>query len=81
MRSRFSISTLPSNLKKNIENCFGINESTQPQVTEEVSTNKRKICSFCHYKKRRITKVQSTICKKHICGEHQIITCPLCSSK
>jgi len=54
MRSRLSIPTLPTNLKKHIEDSLGIKDTVQlqPQETEEgTSINKRKICSFVTIKK------------------------------
>lgn len=84
MRSRLSIPTLPTNLKKHIEDSLGIKDTVQLQsqeTEEETSINKRKICTFCNYKKRRMTKTQCATCKKHICGEHQIVTCPICNVK
>lgn len=84
MRSRLSTPTLPTNLKKHIEDSLRIKDTVQlqPQETEDgTSTNKTKICNFCNNKKRRMTKTQCVTCKKHICGEHQIATCPICNSK
>ena len=44
------------------------------QRTQE-QTNKKKICGFCLYKKRRMTKYSCHSCKKAICGEHTVPTC------
>lgn len=82
-RSRLSNSKLPHKLKKNIEDCLGIKNviPTQDRPTEEeLSTKKRKVCSYCDYKKRRMTKSQCSTCQKHICGEHQIIKCLHCNN-
>lgn len=45
----------------------------------KLEPKKRKICTFCSYKKRRMTKSRCAVCLKHICGEHKVEICVKCS--
>ncbi|CAH0725397.1 unnamed protein product, partial [Brenthis ino] len=57
----------------------GTSSDIEPGNPEVASTStatearKRKTCSQCHYKKKRMTKTICATCKKPICGEHKLL--------
>lgn len=63
----------------------GTSSEPEPGTSQEASTStatetrKRKTCSQCHYKKKRMTKTICANCKKPICGEHKVDFCIICA--
>lgn len=79
MKSRLEIPNLSRRLREDIENIL-------PQTTQEVSVEAeeeppakiRRYCSLCTSKKKRMSKMTCTKCKKTVCGEHKNDVCNKC---
>lgn len=76
LRRRSKCSTLPRNLKQDIQSLFSDEGADQP--TEEVRGTKRQRCSECGRSKNRYTKYQCRSCKKFLCLEHAQQICADC---
>ncbi|CAH2105849.1 unnamed protein product [Euphydryas editha] len=73
LHERFGTPTLRRDIKATIKYILKIDEAASSSTQEQ--TKKRKICGFCPYKKRKMTKYSCYLCKKPICGEHTVPTC------
>lgn len=58
----------------------GPSSSSNLQPVEALNVRKRKVCGFCSYKKRRMTKSYCSKCNTAICGEHKVDYCIKCAS-
>uniref|UniRef100_A0A0K8VSK6 PiggyBac transposable element-derived protein domain-containing protein n=1 Tax=Bactrocera latifrons TaxID=174628 RepID=A0A0K8VSK6_BACLA len=92
LKIRQEIRTMPSHAKNKItEILFPNNDESQgqsqPSATndlqpaEALTSNKRKACGLCSYKKRRMKKSVFAKCNTAICGEHKADFCIKCSLK
>lgn len=96
LKRRLEIPTMPRKIKDKIRDVLGLNHEEHaggegqiptpsftgtPQTPENSSSMKRKSCSLCSYKKRRMTKNHCYSCKVPICREHTIDFCPTCAQK
>ncbi|KAF9406111.1 hypothetical protein HW555_013417, partial [Spodoptera exigua] len=70
LRERYNTVTLRRDIKASIKDILKIEDATP--TTSQAQQNKRKICSFCPYKKHRMTKYVCSRWKTAICGEHTI---------
>ncbi|XP_047506781.1 piggyBac transposable element-derived protein 4-like [Pieris napi] len=76
LRERYNTVTLRRDIKASIKDILKIEDATPS--TSQAQQNKRKICSFCPYKKHRMTKYVCSRCKTAICGEHTVPVCADC---
>lgn len=90
LKIRLEIRTMPTHTKNKItEILFPNNDEnqgqSQPSATNDLqpaeapTSNKRKACGLCSYKKRRMTKSVCAKCNTAICGEHKVDFCIKCS--
>lgn len=79
MRSRLEIPTLSRRLRENIENILPqTNQEASQEAEEEPPAKVRRYCSLCTTKKKRMSKMTCTKCKKTVCGEHKKDVCNNC---
>lgn len=79
MKSRLEIPTLPRRLRENIENILPQpNVQVSEEAGEEPPAKIRRYCSLCTTKKKRMSKMTCTKCKKTVCGEHKKDVCNNC---
>lgn len=76
LRRRRETPTLKRCLKRNIDEVLGEIPTVEPPVA---TGSQKKICGFCDYKKRRMTRFQCTQCKKFMCMDHRGQLCVQCS--
>ncbi|XP_041968482.1 uncharacterized protein LOC121725541 [Aricia agestis] len=86
---RFGFSNMPRSVRDDIEavlnkqniSCPSIQSVAKAKsvIPEGSAKSTRRICSMCHYKKRRNTKKVCKKCNAHICGEHTIHFCITCA--
>jgi hypothetical protein len=77
LTTRLNIPTISGELRNVIRTASGASEETNVVSATKTQQGKRKYCSFCDYKKKRMTTTYC-LCGKAICGEHQIKRCPEC---
>lgn len=79
MTERLEAPTLPKRVRDNIINILPdpvIQNSADDE--EEPPAKKRRYCAFCTSKKKRMSKMICTKCKKTVCGEHKNDVCVEC---
>lgn len=80
MERRLTKPTLHKKLKANIQDLVPDRSGESSSSSNEASgLKKRKICSYCPYKKHRMTKSMCSKCTKNICGEHKVEICVNCN--
>ncbi|CAB3250198.1 unnamed protein product [Arctia plantaginis] len=79
MRSRLEIPTLSRRLRENIENILPqTNQEASQETEEEPPAKVRRYYNLCTTKKKRMSKMTCTKCKKTVCGEHKKDVCNNC---
>lgn len=79
MTQRLEAPTLPRHVRSNIEIVLPKPTAQAPMdEEEEPPAKKRRYCSYCISKKRRMSKMTCAKCKKPVCGEHKTEICKDC---
>ncbi|CAG4955573.1 unnamed protein product [Colias eurytheme] len=78
LRKRHEIPTLKRCLKRKIAEILG---ETPTIDTPGPSGTKKKVCGYCDYKKRRMTRFQCKQCKKYMCMDHRGLMCVECADE
>ena len=77
MLERLQRPHMPEKVRESIKRTLKIQDA--PVIHEQQEQIlKKKYCSFCSYKKRRMSKMVCYKCKKSICGEHSTHVCVSC---
>lgn len=87
---RLGKSTQHTTVKKRIEtllatsgssrNTIAVNSPSDGSTSSDNKIKSRKICRYCPYSKRRMTKTVCHKCSASICGEHQLVFCKECNN-
>lgn len=79
MNKRLDAPSLPRHVRSKIENIM-IQPTTESQgdTEDEPPVKKRRYCSYCSCKKKRMSKMFCVKCKKTVCGEHKNDVCHEC---
>ncbi|XP_022825805.1 uncharacterized protein LOC111355922 isoform X1 [Spodoptera litura] len=79
METRVEVTTLKRSVRDHINQILDKPLCLANNITEDESEpKKRKYCSFCSYKKKRMSKLICCKCKKSVCGEHKVNLCLDC---
>ncbi|CAK1596514.1 unnamed protein product [Parnassius mnemosyne] len=81
MKERLEAPTLPKHVRDNIANILPkpvVQNDTDNE--EEPPAKKRRYCTFCTNKKKRMSKMTCVKCRKTVCGEHKNDVCFECLS-
>lgn len=78
METRVEVTTLKRSVREHISLILDKPLSLDNDTEDESEPKKRKYCSFCSYKKKRMSKLICCKCKKSVCGEHKVILCLKC---
>jgi hypothetical protein len=76
LRKRREVPTLKRCLKRKIAEILGDSPTID---TPGPSGTQKKICGYCNYKKRRMTRFQCKQCKKYMCMDHRGLMCVECA--
>lgn len=79
MRRRLTYTNIPRELRQTIKRILGAPEEEEFTNTGSIILEKRKICSLCPSKKRRMTRYLCLHCKKPVCLECTKPVCNNCS--
>lgn len=78
LRKRREMPTLKRCLKRKITEVLG---ETPTIDTAGPSGTQKKVCGYCDYKKRRMTRFQCRHCKKYMCMDHRGLICVECADE
>ncbi|GBN21813.1 hypothetical protein AVEN_90805-1 [Araneus ventricosus] len=76
MKKRLNVPTLPRSTGTIIRELLKLDLNIQPP--EQSDSKKRKICAFCPYNLRRMTRNFCQTCSRAMCGEHHANMCKDC---
>lgn len=79
MEKRLEMPTLKRSVRQNIEILLPKANANSGQVQqEEPPVKKKRYCSYCPSKLRRMSKLSCVKCIKPVCGEHNNVVCHVC---
>lgn len=76
MKKRLVVPTLPRSTRTIINGLLKLDMNIQQ--SEQSDNKKRKICAFCPYNLRRMTRNYCLVCSRAMCGEHHANMCKDC---
>lgn len=68
---RLNIPNISKELRRTIQEVIGEKQGTIIDTSHNTQSGPRKYCTFCNYKKKRLTTTYCIECERPVCGEHQ----------
>lgn len=78
LRKRHEMPTLKRCLKRKIAEVL---DEMPTIATPGPSGTQKKVCGYCDYKKRRMTRFQCKQCKNYMCMDHRGLMCVECTDE